>query len=350
MATSSIQNVRIAGIAASVPLKIENNADYAALSPEDRQKVIQVTGIERRRVAATGQTTSDLCAAAAERLLAELQWDRAEIDVVVLVTQTADYPLPATAPLLQNRLGLSKSCAAFDINLGCSGYTYGLQIVASLLSAGNLRKGLLLVGDTPSKTVSQQDRSAATLFGDAGAATALEYAPGELMHTDFGTDGTGYAAIMISDGGYRNPITPESLELVEIEEGIARNRCQLILDGVEIFNFSMRVVPQTVRALMTAANKSVDDVDAFVFHQANLFMNDLIRKKLKLPAEKVPYSLRDFGNTSSASIPLTIVTQLGERVREEKLSLVMCGFGVGLSWATVYAETNRIACPAIVEI
>jgi 3-oxoacyl-[acyl-carrier-protein] synthase-3 len=329
---------------------VENNSDYPLLSPEERAKVIQTTGIERRRRARKDQCTSDLCFAAADRLLNDLKWNRDEVDVVILVSQSSDYTLPATAPILQERLGLPRTCLALDINLGCSGYTYGLQVVSSLLSAGNLRKGLLLVGDTPSKTVSPLDRSAATLFGDGGAATALEFAAGEVMHFDFGSDGRGYEAIMIPDGGLRNPVGPQSLEVVKIDEGISRNRCQLILDGVEIFNFSIREVPKTVRSLMALANKTVDDVDAFVFHQANFFMNDLIRKKLKVPEEKVPYSLRDYGNTSSASIPLTIVVQLRDRLTSGKFSMVLSGFGVGLSWASAYIETNGIVCPPLVEV
>jgi 3-oxoacyl-[acyl-carrier-protein] synthase III len=350
MATASVRNVRLAGVSACVPKTVARNEDFDLLSPEERAKVIKTTGIESRRIAPVDQCTSDLCAVAATALLDNLNWNRDEVDALVLVTQTADYTVPATAPILQDRLGLPKSCLAFDVNLGCSGYTYGLQVVASLLAAGGLRKGLLLVGDTPSKTVSPRDRSAAPLFGDAGAATALEFVPGEVMHFDFGSDGSGYEAIIIPDGGLRNPVGPASLEVVDVQEGVSRNRCQLILDGVEIFNFSLREVPKTVRGALAAADQNADDVDAFVFHQANLIMNDLIRKKLKLPEEKVPYSLRDFGNTSSASIPLTIVTELRPRITEERMRLVLCGFGVGLSWSTVYLETDRIACPPVIEV
>ena len=350
MATASIHNVRLAGVSACVPRHVERNEDFDLIPPDERQKLIQTTGISLRRTAAEGQCTSDLCFRAAEALLNDLQWVRDEIDVLVFVTQSADYTVPATAPILQDRLGLPKTCLAFDVNLGCSGYTYGLQTVASLLSAGGLRKGLLLVGDTPSKTVSRTDRSAATIFGDAGAATALESAPGNTMSFDFGSDGSGYGAIIIPDGGLRNPVNATSLEMVDVSEGITRNRCQLILDGVEVFNFSLREVPKTVRNVMTLVDRSVEQVDAFVFHQANQFMNDLIRKKLKLPAEKVPSTLHDYGNTSSASIPLTIVSELRERLTKENMSLVLCGFGVGLSWATAYLETTNISCPAIVEV
>lgn len=350
MALFSIKDVRIAGVSACVPKGRASNIDSQLLSLEDRQKLIKTTGIEHRRVATPEQCTSDLCFAAADQLLKTLAWQRDEIDVIVFVSQTADYYLPATSFLLQNRLGLGRHVVAFDVSLGCSGFTQGLSIVAGLLSASGLRKGLLLCGDTPSKSVSPDDRSAALLFGDAGAAAALISTPGQRMVFDVGSDGAGWQAINIPDGGYRNPITAASLETVRVDEGIARNRTQLALDGVEIFNFALREVPKTVRSVMDHVGATTDGVDAFVFHQANLLMNDMIRKKLKVPAEKVFYSLRDYGNTSSASIPLTMVTELGSRLESGPQRLLLCGFGVGLSWATTYAETDAIACPALVEL
>jgi 3-oxoacyl-[acyl-carrier-protein] synthase-3 len=348
---ASLQNVRIVGISACVPKHVEENAHYQLLSLEERQRVIQSTGIQTRRTAAGQQCTSDLCFAAAEALLSELTWSRDEIDAVVFVTQTPDYTLPATAILLQDRLRLPKTSLALDINLGCSGYVYGLQVLASLLSAGGLRKGLLLVGDTMSKIISHRDRSVATLFGDAGTATALELAAGApAMHFDFGSDGSGYEAIMIPDGQQRHPFNAQSLAVVDVADGISRSRCQLVLEGVDVFNFSIREVPKTVRNVLLLAGKEIDDIDAFVFHQANLFMNELIRKKLKIPIEKVPYSLRDFGNTSSATVPLTMVAGLRDRIMTSNMSVILCGFGVGLSWATACIETDRIVCPPIIEL
>ena len=350
MGTASVHNVGIAGIAACVPRHVANNHDNPYLSAEEREKTIRTTGIEYRRVASSEQCTSDLCAKAAEGLLQELDWSAGEIDALVFVSQTADYPLPATAPLLQHRLGMPKSCLALDINLGCSGYTYGLQVLSSLLSAGGLKRGLLLVGDTSTKIISPTDRSVATLFGDAGSATALEHRPGAVMHFDFGTDGGGFEAIIIPDGGQRSPVSDRSLVVAQLEEGIARNRCQLALDGVEVFNFSIREVPRTVRNVLSLAGKQAEEIDAFVFHQANRFMNELIGKKLKVAPERIPSTLRDFGNTSSASIPLTIVARLRPAITETRMTLVLSGFGVGLSWSTAFIETDRISCPAVMEI
>jgi 3-oxoacyl-[acyl-carrier-protein] synthase-3 len=349
MTIRTVENVRLAGLSACVPKGRAANVDSTLLSPEDRQKLIKTTGIEARRVATKDQCTSDLCFAAADELLKQLQWKRDEIDALVFVTQTADFIVPATSYLLQQRLGIGRGATTFDINLGCSGFTHGLSIVASMLAGSGMKKGLLLCGDTPSKSVSPDDRSAALLFGDAGTAAALETVPGQSLVFDVGCDGTGWQAINIPDGGYRHPFSSSSLETVRVDEGIARNKCQLILDGVEIFNFSLREVPPTVRNVLEHTRQAVDSVDAFVFHQANQMMNELIRKKLKVPPEKFPYSLREFGNTSSASIPVTLVTQLGSRLAAEQLKLVLCGFGVGLSWSTAAVSTDRIACPALIE-
>jgi 3-oxoacyl-[acyl-carrier-protein] synthase-3 len=351
MPGATIQNVRIAGISACVPKHTEENADFPLLSPEERRRVIESTGIARRHIVSNEQCTSDLCFSAAEALLEELQWSRDSVEAVLLVTQTPDYTLPATAVLLQDRLRLPRTTLALDINLGCSGYVYGLQVLASLLSAGGLKRGLLLVGDTSSKIISARDRSVATLFGDAGSASAVEFVAGTgAMHFDFGSDGSGFEAIMITHGGQRNPVNEQSLAPVDYGEGVERNKCQLLLDGMEVFNFSIREVPKTVRQAMAMAGKTIGDIDALVLHQANRFMNELIRKKMQLPAEKVPYSLAEFGNTSSASIPLTIVSGLRERMTTSAMSLVLCGFGVGLSWATVCVNTENIVCPPVIEL
>lgn len=350
MGLFSINNVRLAGLAACVPKGRASNAESKLLSPEDCQKLIKTTGVETRRVGTPEQCTSDLCFAAADQLLNSLDWNRQEIDVLVFVSQTADFYLPATACMLQNRLGLGKHVMAFDVSLGCSGFTQGLATVGGILSSTGMRKALLLCGDTPSKSVSPEDRSSALLFGDGGAAAAIVSAPGERMTFDVGSDGSGWAAINIPDGGYRNGFTASSLEMEDVGEGIRRNRTNLVLDGIEVFNFSLREVPKTVQALMGHLALAPDGVDAFVFHQANMLMNEMIRKKLKVPPDKVFYSLRDFGNTSSASIPLTMVTQLRERLEAGKTRLLLCGFGVGLSWATTYLETDSIVCPPLVEI
>jgi 3-oxoacyl-[acyl-carrier-protein] synthase III len=352
MAKFSIKGIGVKGICASVPLNKEDNIDYPYLNKEDINKLIELTGIQQRRVAPAGMCTSDLCLAAAEKLISELQWQKSEIEVLVFVSQTPDYILPITAPILQDKLGLPKSCIAFDVPLGCSGYVYGLSITAGMMKASGLKKGLLLCGDTITKYISTGDKSAKPLFGDAGSATALACTgdSDDVMHFDLGTDGSGYKTIMIPDGGTRNPVTKESLEDKIIEEGISRNNCQLVLEGMDVFSFGITTVPKAVAGLMEHFSLNTDNVDYFVFHQANLMMNKMIVKKLKLPPIKVPYSLQYFGNTSSATIPLTIVSQLRDAVTNGNKKLVLCGFGVGLSWGTVYIETNNLVAPPVIEL
>jgi 3-oxoacyl-[acyl-carrier-protein] synthase-3 len=212
-------------------------------------------------------------------------------------------------------------------------------------------KALLLVGDTISKIVSNEDRSTYPLFGDAGTATALEFSPDtEPMFFNMNSDGSGYDTIIINDGGYRNPFSIDSLNGIKRGEGIVSNNVQLILGGMNVFSFGLREVPKSVNRLHERFSFDKEAVDYFTFHQANFFMNEQIRRKLKLPEEKVPYSLKDFGNTSGASIPLTLVTQIHKDLGEKKLRHIACGFGVGLSWGSMYFTTDHINCPPLEEI
>lgn len=351
MGNFSVSGVALKGIAACVPKKTDHNKDYPYLAEADISKLIEATGIEQRRIAPKEICTSDMCCAAAEKLIAELGWDAATIDVLIFVSQTPDYILPNTAPVLQDRLGLSKSTMAFDMTLGCSGYVYGLSVLAGIMKAAGFKKGLLLAGDTITKIASEKDKSVMPLFGDAGSATALELqndAPA--MHFGLGTDGSGYKTIIIPDGGARNVVTEESLKQHTVSEGIERNNCQLVLEGMDVFSFGITTVPKAVSSFMEHFSLQQENVDHFIFHQANMMMNKMIAKKLKLPLEKVPFSLKEFGNTSSATIPLTIVTALKGQLQNKKTSMVQCGFGVGLSWGTVYIETNDPVIPGLIEI
>jgi 3-oxoacyl-[acyl-carrier-protein] synthase-3 len=212
-------------------------------------------------------------------------------------------------------------------------------------------KALLLVGDTLSKICSADDKSTYPLFGDVGTATALEYdEKAESIFFNMNSDGSGYNAIHINDGGYRNPVSQSSFEVAERGKGIISNNLQLILDGMDVFSFGIKRAPENVNKLIEEFQLDKEQINYFIFHQANLFMNEKIRKKLDLPSEKVPYSLKDFGNTSSATIPLTMVSQLNEELRTKKLHHVACGFGVGLSWGSIYFSTDKIVCPTLIEI
>ena len=348
MAFLEIKNVRIAGISAGVPKFVASN-----LHPLDDDGVsmdyspaafVETTGVLERRIS-DKLTTSDLCFEAAEQLITDLKWDKSEIEALIFVSQTADYILPATACILQDRLGLSKECYAEDIALGCSGWVYGLSTVASLLSSGTIRKALLLVGDAKKRARGPRD----PLFGHAGTATAVEFHEGvDSLKFHFGTDGSGYDAIITPDGGSRNQISPNSFILEDID-GKKVHRLQTRMKGMDVFSFGISTAPKSVKKLAERFGFDYLDYDYFVFHQANMKMNSLISKKLRLDPEKVPSCMYSFGNTSSASIPLTIVTQLKNRC-ENGSKFICCGFGVGLSWGTVAFVSDGLVVSELVEV
>ena len=354
MALVSFNNIGITGIASCVPSKILLNSEAGAdiLDSEQLQKTIKTIGISERRIASDSICTSDLCFAAANKLFSESKIAKDEIDALIFVTQTPDFHLPATACVLQNRLGLSKDIIAYDINLGCSGYVYGLFNAFSLVNTEGINKVLLLVGDTISKLTSSKDKATGLLFGDAGTATLIE-SDNDASKTFFSlnTDGGGKDVIMVPAGAYRNPSTIDTLKIQSQEDGSIRNEEQLYLDGAEVFSFTIREVVKDIKKVLDYSNIPVESIDSFVLHQANKYMLDYLRKKLKVEADKMPISLFRFGNTSSASIPLTLVTQLPtENWNSEKLNMVMSGFGVGLSWATCLIELKNPNLLKLIEI
>lgn len=349
MAFLEFKNVRIAGISAGVPKFVASNlhpletdgisSDY---SPE---AFVDATGVLERHVSNT-LTTSDLCYEAAEKLISDLGWNKAEIEALVFVSQTADYVLPATACILQDRLGLSRECYAEDVALGCSGWVYGLSNIASLVATGSIKKALLLAGDAKKRAQGSLD----PLFGHAGTATAIEYVNGaEGFKFHFGTDGSGYDAIIMPDGGSRNQVSMKSFELQEVE-GKQMHRLQTHMKGMDVFSFGITTAPKSVKKLGEHFGVNYLDVDYVIFHQANMKMNNQIVKKLKLDPEKVPSCMYKYGNTSSASIPLTIVTQLRGKFENKQTKFLCCGFGVGLSWGTVVFVTNDVVISEIVEV
>lgn len=352
MAFQKIENIKISGISACVPKHIEKNKGASVfLSMEDSEKFITSTGIIERRVVPASLCSSDLCYQAAERLIQDLNWDKSEIDCLIFITQTPDYIVPATSCILQERLGLTSECYSFDVTLGCSGWVYGLSLMGSLLSQGNFKKGLLLVGETTTKTKSNTDKSTYPLFGDCGTATAMEFYPGsEPMYFHSGTDGLKHKAIYIPDGGFRNPTTIDSLTMETIEPGVTRNKLQYIMDGGAVFIFSITKPPQSIRLLSERAGISLDEIDYFFLHQANKIMVEKIMNKLKLPLEKAPTSFEKFGNTSMSSIPLTMILNKRLELSESRKELIVCGFGSGLSWSSGYIITENIACPPLFEI
>jgi len=351
MSFLEIKNVAVRGVAACVPKRVVENSDCPMFTTDELEKFFVSVGIERRHCVEEGVCSSDLCLSAAEKIIQDLDWDKSEIGVLVFVTQTPDYRNPATSCILQDRLGLPVTCMALDISLGCSGYIHGMAVISALMSSGSIKKGLLLVGETASLVSSPEDKSRILLFGDAGSATALEFDPSaESMSFHFSTDGSGYQAIITPDSGFRHRVTPESFKMEDFGDGIVRARVHSLLDGMEVFSFGISRAPQTVRSLVEEYKIDQEKIDYYLFHQANLMMNEKIRKKLKLPIEKVPNNLKDFGNTSCASIPLLMVTNIRESITSNELDVLMCGFGVGLSWGSAHLRLNKIVCPELIEI
>ena len=350
MAYLDLPNVSLKGISACVPKTILENRNLDIFKTEDFSKFLALTGVERKRIAGNDICTSDLCYYSAENLLKDLNWGKNDIDCIIFVSQTSDYVLPATSCLLQQRLGLKTEVVSIDISSGCSGWIYGLSIISAMLSSGTLKRGLLLVGDTILKACSREDKSTFPLFGDAGTATAIEFKKGDKgFRFHLASDGSGFNSIIIPDGGYRNCISDSSFEKKDYEQGIRRDNTQLAMDGMNVFSFGMKRAPESVNLLMSHFNIPHEKIDYFIFHQANKFLNEKIRKKLNLSEEKVPYTLKDFGNTSSASIPLTLLSKSKELEHSRK-EIIACGFGVGLSWGSVNLTVDKLVCSALIEI
>lgn len=350
MATLSFENIGISAMAASVPGHIISNFEYSDHFPADVVKqVIDKIGVFSRRFADPSICSSDLCFMAAEKLLTDNEVGRSEIDLLVFISQTPDYRMPATSILLQDRLGLSHNTITFDLTLGCSGFIYGLSVVYAMMESGKLRKALILDGETRSRIYSPKDRQAAFLFGDAGTATLIERCE------DFGksyfslnSDGSKEDLIKMKAGGYRYPTTSETFkEHVVDEYGNIRSEEHGYMNGSDVFTFVIKEVPRDIRKVLECSGYNFSDVDYFLFHQANLFINSHLVRKLKLDPVKVPSTLDKYGNTSSVSIPLTMVSELKDKLDNKRI--LLSGFGVGMSWASSVIHTGNCRISEVVE-
>jgi len=349
MATIKFSNVGISAISACVPKTIVDNKTLINILPEEEVlKTIENIGIKEKRFADKDVCSSDLCFKAAEQLLAENNIDRNSIDALIFLSQTPDYKIPATAPVLQYRLGLPKTTLSFDINLACSGYVYALATAFAYASLQGVNKVLLLVGETFSKITSPLDKVNAPLYGDAGTATLIEKGDFTDSYFILCSDGSGKDTVIIPAGESRNPTTAENLKEVEMEDGNIRSGHQIFMDGMDVFNFALSVVPKSIKEMMNTVPITLDEVDYIVFHQANKFMTDFFAKKLRYPLDKVPYCIDRYGNTSAASVPLTIVSELKTADLKEKKA-ILCGFGAGLSWATALLEFSHCNVSSIIE-
>ena len=331
-----ISGIALKGISTAVPCRVARTADYAVLTEAERERFAASTGIHERRIVTDGQCASDLCAHAADDLLARLAWSRSEVGALVMITQTGDHPVPATAIILQHKLGLPKSCISFDVNLGCSSYPYGLMILSSLMKTAGIDKALLLIGDVSSRVCHPDDKSSWPLFGDAGTATALALEPDASdMHFHLMNDGAGKDAIIIPSGGLasRHPVSPEALVVASGEDALPRAGVNLQLQGADIFTFAISKVPASIRDVLGQAGWQPADLQCVVLHQANQMINDTIRKKVGYEASVTHSSLACFGNTSSASVPLTLCDARDRMALPART--LLSGFGVGLSWGSV---------------
>lgn len=352
MAFIQFNGVGISAMSAAVPKRVIKNREYTEIwSQEDANEIVDKTGIEERRFSDENTCSSDLCFAAAEKLFADNDIDRDDIDLLVFISQTPDYRMPATSVILQHRLGLANKTIAFDITLGCSAFLYGLSVIYGLMEKGNLKKALLLDGETRSKVYSSRDRRSAFLFGDGGVAALIERDPKYGKSTfSLNSDGSRADLIMIPAGGYRHMSSAETVvEKVVDEFGNMRSDEQGYMRGGDVFNFVIREIPRDIKNTLAYTEKTVDDFDYIVFHQANNFINSYIAKKMKLDATRIPSTIAKFGNTSSVSVPLTIVSELQGKL-DGKKEVLMSAFGVGMTWATGIVPFVDCRISDIVEV
>ena len=345
MSYLTIKNVKLVGLSACVPPDVEENLTLPIFESEtEARKVIHSTGIERRHIVRKGTTASDLAIPAILKLLKELKWDIDTIDALIYVCTSRDYIAPITSAILQDRLGLRKDCYCLDLPLGCSGWVYGMSNLSSILSHGELKRGLLICAETNSLNRSPKDKTVKPLFGDAATVTALEYDANweKPMQFSFGVDGSGYKAVWTEYGGTRNPITMDALKEIEIEPGVIRRGIDMVVNGMDVFSFAIKIPPKSLKEFVEHYNIDLESVDYLFLHQANKYIDDRIRKRMELPEEKVPYCLQEYGNTNSASIPLTMVTCSAENLKEQDAECIGCGFGVGLAWGNIHFYTKKL--------
>lgn len=352
MARWEIKNVRMAGVAAAVPDRVIHTRDFDFFTPEEADTFINTVGIESRYIAPDAICASDLCFAAAEKLLSEINWKRESIDILLFESVTGDYRTPPTSCILQDRLSLSESCFTMDIPMGCCGYMYAVTVAGNMLSSGDVKRALLLVGDTAVRMGSQKDKSRVPLFGDCGTAIALEYdTSANDIIVDFQTYGKSYEALITPHGGYRHPVTSKSFEYEDFRNGIIRAPIHALINGMNVFSFAISKPPISINSFMSDYGINKDtDIDYFLIHQANKMIVDRIVKKLKLDIRKVPYNLEQFGNLGGASIPTLMVTRLRDKLKSDSASLLMSSFGLGLTWGTMYMKTQSMVVPELVKI
>lgn len=344
MILHQIDQVAIKGIATVVPAQSFTIEDeYLSMGRRFVDKTSQGIGVYKRHIAPSHITSSDIASTALDRLLNELLWEKTSIDVLIFITQTPDYIIPGTSFIIHQKFHLNRNTLVFDINMGCSGYIHGLWLLGNLLKNSGLKRGVLIVADTISKVISKEDRSLQLLFGDAASATALEYEKDATkMSFYLANDGVGYQSLMIPKGLFRKNTNFLHSEMLK------RNSFDLYMDGVDITNFVLKDVPDSINEFLMHGKIQKETIDYWVLHQANKVILDMLAVKINIPIEKHLLSIEQFGNTSSASIPLTM-SYKSRNITEKKLcTLMLAGFGVGLSWGIVHVQINSIILPDII--
>jgi len=327
----------------SLPEGVLSNTDLIGFFPGwSEEKIFNKLGIKERHIARPDELVSDMAIGAAKRLFDNANCDPESIDYLILCTQSPDFYLPATACIIQEKLGLGKNIGAFDFNQGCSGYIYGLSICKGLIQTGIARKILFITAETYSKHINKNDKSTRTIFGDAATASIIMEEPSlaKIRSFDFGTDGSGYRNLIVPAGGMALPKSEDTRIEREDEDGNVRSSENLYMNGSAIYDFCMETVPITVEKLLNKEKLSIEEIDFFVFHQANKFMVDSLRKKMKIDKDKVTISLENVGNTVSCTIPIAIKEMQKEGKLKKGQIIMLVGFGVGYSWGSTIIETR----------
>lgn len=324
-----------------LPETIITNEDLAALRPGwQASKIEEKVGIRQRHISAKNETALDLAEKACEKLIKNNGYDRKKIDFIVLCTQSPDYFLPTSACMLQSRLNLRTNIGAFDFNLGCSGYIYGLAIVKGLIQSSIAKNILLVTSETYSKYIYPNDIALRSIFGDAATATIVSSSEIEgIKNFVLGTDGRDeYASnLIVKNGGMRNPYNENAVVKAD-ESGNQNTDNNLYMNGPEIFNFTINTVPPLVNSTLEKNDLKIEDINYFIFHQANKYMLNYLRKKLKISEEKFYIDLSDTGNTVSSSIPITLNNCISKKIVQKGQKVLLCGFGVGYSWGATVIE------------
>ena len=324
--------VYIKALAYNLPEKVLTNEMIAQEFPEwTVEKIDKKIGIKQRHVTVDGETASDLAIGAAEKLFANIGYDRSQIDYLIFVTQSPDYHLPTTACTIQTRLGLSKRITAIDVNLGCNGFVAGLSLAKAVILAGQANNVLLLTGETYSKYMHERDKSNRTIFGDGAAATLVSTEGiAEVGEFVIGTDGSGAENLIVKTGGARHPQSAEDLKFDDF--GNPRSSDNLYMDGPAILNYSLDSIPQLVSDVLEKNHVTMDDIDLHVYHQANTFLANLERRKLRIPEEKYYCNIENFGNTVSSTIPIALCEALKEGRIKQGSKVLSVAQGLGYTW------------------